>query len=426
MKALLRRVKNVVNDRITRVLFYDQTLKKGYASLAPFSKLFILRRALVTVVAFPLSLVCWVFLLVLNLFTPVRIYRFKRPNRPDKASHYIAQMEPFCRGLQVETEKKFIVMMDTGAIVNLELLKLYASHFNLYLDDRSKFTRTIFSLIPKFGFTNTFVYYSHFDTNWELAPARNLKITEPTKVPEVISALGLEPFNFVLIAFPSINYYLKRTPWITESSNRFIDPSTSAEALKLLISEGLKIVHIGKDSDDMPPSLKELPIIDLSGNFRSDAQDLWLFEHCFFSWSMGTIGTWHFAHKFDRPSLITDSYVFLKGHQATLFIIRTVHSSLESRSLTFKELRQFKGVLGVAQAMESRQLTYIQNSPEQLCNAVEEIRLFAGDPELYLAQDTELLEKYDRIMASSGLPSRKDSHSRPCISMLRDHEGLVS
>ena len=45
MKALLRRVINVVNDRCTRVLFYDQTLKKGYASLASFSKLFIMRRA---------------------------------------------------------------------------------------------------------------------------------------------------------------------------------------------------------------------------------------------------------------------------------------------------------------------------------------------------------------------------------------------
>ena len=177
MKALLRRVKNVVNDRITRVLFYDQTLKKGYASLAPFSKLFILRRALVTAVAFPLSLVCWVFLLVLNLFTPVRLYRFERPNRPGFASVYIAQLEPLCRELQANGNKGFLVFIDASETTNLELLKLYASHFNLYLDDQSKFTRTVFSLIPKLGFINAYAEFATYSINWELPAAIDLNPT---------------------------------------------------------------------------------------------------------------------------------------------------------------------------------------------------------------------------------------------------------
>ena len=282
MKALLRRVKNVVNDRITRVLFYDQTLKKGYASLAPFSKLFILRRALVTAVAFPLSLVCWVFLLVLNLFTPVRIYRFERPQRPGFASVYITQLEPLCRELQANNNKGFLVFIDASETTNLELLKLYASHFNLYLDDRSKFARTVISLIPKFGFINTFVEYLHHDTNWELPQARNLKATGSTKIPDAISKLGLTPMNYLLISYPSRRYYEEKLSEIGQMSNRFIDPNTSTDALKLLIDQGLKIVRVGLDTEDMPPKLKELPIIDLSGTFRSDAQDLWLFEHCFF------------------------------------------------------------------------------------------------------------------------------------------------
>ena len=178
MKALLRRVINVVNDRCTRVLFYDQTLKKGYASLASFSKLFIMRRALVTAVAFPLSLVCWVFLLVLNLFIPVKIYRFERPQRPGFASVYIEQLEPLCRELQANGNKGFLLFIDASETTNLELLKLYASHFNLYLDDRSKFARTIFSLIPKFGFINSFVKHSHYNINWELPQARNLRIVK--------------------------------------------------------------------------------------------------------------------------------------------------------------------------------------------------------------------------------------------------------
>ena len=166
MKVLLGRVKNVANDRVTRVLFYDQTLKKGYASLASFSKLFILRRLLVTLVAYPISLVCWVFLVVLNRFTPVRMYRFERPQRPGFASVYIEQLEPLCRELQDSGHKGFLIFIDASETTNLELLKLYATHFNLYLDDRVAFLRTIFSLIPKSGFLNTFVTHSLYIVNW--------------------------------------------------------------------------------------------------------------------------------------------------------------------------------------------------------------------------------------------------------------------
>jgi len=425
MKALLLRVKNIANDRITRVLFYDQTLKKGYASLAPFSKLLILRRALVTAVAFPLSLVCWIFLVVLDQFTPVKIYRFERPQRPGFASVYIQQLEPLCRELQANGNKGFLVFIDASETTNLELLKLYASHFNLYLDDRSKFARTIFSLIPKFGFLDTFVKASDFNSNWELPSAKNLRIVKPIKFSETPSTPGLEPLNYVLISYPSLTYYQKKNSEILQTSNRFIDPSTSADALKLLICQGLKIVLVGQDTDDIPLNLKELPIIDLSGPFRSDAQDLWLFEHCFFNWSMGAVGTWWFAHKFDRPTLVTDSYAFHKGYQSTLFTLKKIHSSFENRNLTFKELLNSKGLLGRTQEMNSQQLTYIQNTPKQLCDAVEEILLFANGHELGSAQNIELLEKYDRIIINSGLPIRKKLHSRPTISFLRGNKEFL-
>ena len=185
MSALLRRVKNVANDRLTRVLFYDQTLKKGYVSLASFSKLFVLRRILVTLVAYPLSLVCWIFLVVLNRFTPVRMYRFERPSRPGFASHHIEQLEPLCRELQASGHKGFLIFIHASATTNLELLKLHATHFNLYLDDRLAFIRTIFALIPRFGFSNTFIYHSVYNVNWELPPAINLKTKGKIETPKI-------------------------------------------------------------------------------------------------------------------------------------------------------------------------------------------------------------------------------------------------
>ena len=425
MKALLRRVINVVNDRCTRVLFYDQTLKKGYASLASFSKLFIIRRALVTAVAFPLSLVCWVFLVVINLFIPVKIYRFERPRRPGFASEYIEHLEPLCRELQANGNKGFLVFIDASETTNLELLKLYASHFNFYLDDRNKFARTVFSLIPKFGYTNLFVKHSHYNLNWEFPPAINLKVAETTEVPDALRELDLKPMNYVLISYPSRSYYKEKLPDSHTNLDRFIDPTNYVDALRLLADRGLKVIRVGVDTEDLLGSLKDADVYDLSGELRTDKQDLWLFEHCFFNWSMGAIGTWHFAHKFNRPSLVTDSYAHFHGYQCSLFTRKMVLDKKTSRYLNFKEMRRLKSVLGRVQEMESRQLTFIPNTPEQLCNTLLQMISLASRQPHHLTDKNELLSKYDLNSEDLGFPIRKEAHSQPSISFLRDYQDLL-
>ena len=423
MKALLRRVINVVNDRCTRVLFYDQTLKKGYASLASFSKLFIMRRALVTAVAFPLSLVCWVFLVVLNLFIPVKIYRFDRPQRPGFASVYIAKLEPLCRELQANSNKGFLVFIDASETTNLELLKLYASHFNLYLDDRSKFARTIFSIIPKIGLKTSLLHYSIYDTNWELLPARNLRNLELNVLPDALLDLGLETNNFVIIAYPSIRYYKNRMFGVYTDLSRFQDQSNHLDALKLLINQGFKIVRLGLDTDPIESSFKELKVIDLSGDSHDDYSDLWLYENCFFSWSMGGIGTWHFAHKFNRPSLLTETYGHCYGYQANLYTRRLVWDKNQKRALTITEMLT-KG-LDRRSTMEQRGLSFIDGTPLQICKAVEEMIAVETNTYHYSKEDLALLAKYDQISLNLNKPERKMRHSRLCISFLKEHEELL-
>ena len=302
MKVLLRRVKNVANDRVTRVLFYDQTLKKGYASLASFSKLFILRRLFVTLVAYPLSLVCWVFLVVLNRFTPVRMYRFERPSRPGYASHHIEQLEPLCRELQESGHKGFLIFIDSSETTNMELLKLYATHFNLYLDDRVAFLRTVFVLVPRIGYSNTFIKHSKYDANWELPPAINLKTKGQLETPRIITELNLEPFKFVILTHRSFLYDVKYHRAGASELTRSTDISKAEDAIRLIHENGLKIVRMGLDTDELPDALKHLPIIDLSGKFRTDAQDLWLSANCLFLWGINNVGAWHFAHKYSRPT----------------------------------------------------------------------------------------------------------------------------
>ena len=425
MKVLLRRVKNVANDRVTRVLFYDQTLKKGYASLASFSNLFILRRLLVTLVAYPLSLVCWAFLVILNRFTPVRMYRFERPQRPGFASVYIAQLELLCRELQDSGHKGFLIFIDASETTNLELLKLYATHFNLYLDDRVAFLRTIFSLIPKFGFLNTFVKLSHYDTNWELPPAVNLKTKGKSETPKIISQLGLEPFKFVILTHRSFAYDVKYLQSSASELNRSTDIGKAADAIQLIHKNGLKIVRMGVATDELPDSLNDLPIIDLSGKFRTDAQDLWLAEHCLFLWGINDNGAWHFAHKYNRPTLITNCYATTKGYQHTLFTVQIVWESKKGGHLRLSEMAILKGVLGKVSEMKSLGLTFVESTPSELVSYVSEMLTFVDKKLKYTDHDLSLLSQFSEALVQAGNSPMLRNHSHPCISFLRKNQDLL-
>ena len=422
MKALLRRVKNVANDRITRVLFYDQFLKKGYASLASFSKLFILRRVLITLIAYPLSILCWIFLVVLNLFTPVRIYRFKRPQRPGVASVYIEQLEPLCRELQTTGHKGFLIFIDASQTTNLELLKLYATHFNLYLDDRVAFVRAIFALMPKFGSLNTFVRHSSYNTNWELSPAIKLGTKKTAESPKMLSQLGLEPFKYVILTHRSHSYDQKYLKSDYLDLNRHTDISKAETAIRIIHEKGLKTVRMGVDTDVLPDSLKNLPIIDFSGEFRTDAQDLCLAEHCLFLWGINGVGTWHFAHKYGRPTLVTNNYAVVRGYQHTLFGFQLIWDDRKDRPLSLVEMISRRGVGGKVSEMKAHGLTFVENSASELVASVAEMLKFADNKLVYSQQDLSLLAQFSEALVKSGYPSVLKEHSHPSISFLKNHQ----
>ena len=426
MKVLLRRIKNIANDRVTRVLFYDQTLKKGYASLAPFSKLFVLRRLLVTLVAYPLSLVCWVFLVVLNRFTPVRMYRFERPGRPGFASVYIEQLEPLCRELQASRHKGFLIFIDASQTTNLELLNLYATHFNLYLDDRMASFRTVFARVPRIGFSNTFVKHSLYDTNWELPPAINLITKDKTVTPKIISQLNIEPFKFVILTHRSITYDKKYMTLAHSDINRYTDITKAEDAIRLINENGLKIVRMGVDTDELPDALKHLPIIDLSGQFRTDAQDLWLSANCLFLWGINGVGTWHFAHKYNRPTLITNSYAMTRGYQHTLFTFQLIWDETQNRYLSLHEIASLRGILGRVSEMRAHGLKYVENTPSELVLSVAEMLSYSNSKLEYTNDDLSLFSKFSEVLVKAGYPPMLINHSRPCITFLRANQNLLA
>ena len=347
------------------------------------------------------------------------MYRFERPQRPGFASVYIEQLEPLCRELQDSGHKGFLIFIDASETTNLELLKLYATHFNLYLDDRVAFLRTIFSLIPKSGFLNTFVTHSLYIVHWELPPAINLKNKGKTEMPKIISQLGLEPFKFVILAHRSFAYDVKYHQSSASELNRSTDVGKAADAINLIHEKELKIVRMGVDTDELPDSLKHLPIIDLSGQFRTDAQDLWLSANCLFLWAINGVGVWHFAHKYNRPTLVTDSFALSRGYQHTFFTFQLVWDQKKNRHLRLNEIAVLKGVLGKVSKMKSLGLTFVENSPSELVSSVDEMLTYTNNKLEYTVHDLSLFSRYSEALAKAGYSPMLKNHSRPCISFLR-------
>jgi putative glycosyltransferase (TIGR04372 family) len=418
MKVLLVRTVKIANDRLARILFYDQTLKKGYASLGSFSKFSIIKRLVITVVALPIAFLFWIILVIANRFMPVRIYRIARPQRPAFASVYIELLEPLCRGLQVEKSKSFCIFIDAGAEVNRGLTEIYKSQFHLYLDDKKTFLRSVFNLIPGIGFSKENVLHSRYNLDWELPQARNYRSRGPTKIRNAIGVAGLESGNFVTVSHPSVSYYKIRMPAELSEMNRFIELGPARMSFEYLIEHGLKIVRVGVDTDPMPECLRDLPIIDLSGQMRDDLQDLWLFENCFFHWSLGGNGAWWLARKFDRPSLCTDSYAIGLGNLFSFYTYQGVWDDDRSKFLSLGELLGLKGVISRTSKMSELKLRYVQNSPEQLLAAVTEVVSSLRNGTAVGRYDQSLLDKYDEIIINAGHPPRREIHTRPCLSFL--------
>jgi putative glycosyltransferase (TIGR04372 family) len=369
-------------------------------------------------VALPIAFLFWIVLVIANRFIPTRVYRLARPQRPGFAAAYIEHLEPLCRGLQVENTKSFRIFLDAGAIINLALTEIYSSHFQLYLDDRRAFLRRVFYLIPGFGFRKENVPHSHYNLNWELPATRNRRSRNATKIPNRLVEARLVSGNFVTVSHPSISYYKSRVPFELSEMNRFIDLRSTRMALEYLMVLGHKIVRVGVDTDEIPEYLRDLPIIDLSGRMRDDEQDLWLFENCFFHWSMGGNGAWWFARKFDRPSLCTDSYAIAHGVRFSFYTFQSIWEQKRSKVLTLGEMLGLKGIIGRTSKMSELKLRYVQNSPEQLLAAVTEVVSSLRNGTAVGRYDQSLLDKYDEIIINAGHPPRREIHTRPCLSFL--------
>ena len=206
---------------------------------------------------------------------------------------------------------------------------------------------------------------------------------------------------------------------------RFFDLSTYRQALKNIIASNLKVVRVGLDVDELPESLKTLSIIDYTGESRNEVSELWLYENCKFLLSVCNGAFW-FAHRFGRPSIISDSYVLLIGYFSTLFNPMTIRNKESGVLLSFTEMAKLRTTPNFLtdQFMKDHHLELLPNSSLTIANAVEEMLNPFNDKNVPTRKDTELMDRYKAILTEFNISDR-EKMTLPAISFLREYENLL-
>lgn len=377
--------------------------------------------------AIPLSLLAWALLRILSIRYKVSIYVLKT-FRPGFASTYLCMMEPLCRQIQHENKSRHIkILVDPGESVSNVLTKSYAPHFALYLDDRRKFLRQICYLIPKSGLEKRFINTSDkFLPSWLYMPSKNYADLK-SPIPSDLKNLGIETGNFVLFAHASQNYYQSRLPseYLSEMKHMFYDLASYGPALNKLAENNLKVVRVGLDVDELPMTLKKMAIIDYTGEIRNEESEFWLYENCKFLLSAANGAFW-FARRFDRPTLITNSYVLPLGYFSTYYTPRTFRSNESGKLLTFAEILEIRSSPNFLsnQFMKDHKLELLPNSSLTIVNAVNELIELSTEQKKLTQEDHQLLKRYEAILNSFKIPI-VEKMTMPTVSFLREYSQLL-
>jgi len=413
---------------LRRLISYDQTDVPNKSPLSALSSSQVLYRLLCLIFAYPISLSLWLVFRVLSLRYRVSIYILKA-FRPGWGSTYLNMLEPLCRQLQQEDMGRHLkILVDPGESVSRTLVKSYEPHFTFYLDDRRKFARLIAYLIPKSGLEKKHLNTrDKYKPGWHCPPSKNY-LDHRTMVPYDLVKMDVNVGNFVLFAHSSKNYYKERVSKevFSNMSHRFYDLSNYRLALSNISRNNLKIIRVGTEVDELPTSLKDLPIIDYTGKNRTEEGEFWLYENCKFLLS-ATSGAFWFARRFDRPTLLTNSYAWpLAGYFSTLFTPMIFRSTETGRLLSFAEMLEIRNDANFleSQFMRDKHLELMPNSSFTIASAVKEILNVSNDRFLPTLEELNLMERHKAILASYNFVIA-EKMTLPATSFLNEYSHLL-
>ena len=202
--------------------------------------------------------------------------------------------------------------------------------------------------------------------------ARGLSLLKEMGVP-----LGA-PFICLLVRDSAyLTTYMPSIDW-SYHDNRDADINSYQLAAQHLADRGYYVIRMGKVVKQ--PFLTDHPkVIDYANSqFRSDFMDIYLSAKCFFYLTTCS-GLDSVACVFRKPLLVTNLVLqdFDIWHHWELFIPKKIMNLKTNKTLTFKEMKklyvELKHKRKIPQLMREEGLRYIDNTPQEISDAVDEM-----------------------------------------------------
>ncbi|HLB41764.1 MAG TPA: TIGR04372 family glycosyltransferase [Gammaproteobacteria bacterium] len=248
--------------------------------------------------------------------------------------------------------------------------------------------------------------------------------------------------SFVCLLVRDSSYLNAYMPSIDWSYHEYRDATINSYQLaaNYLAEKGYYVIRMGKFVKD-PFFISHSKVIDYAmSKLQSDFMDIYLSAYCFFFISTCT-GLDSVARVFRKPLLVTNLVLadFDIWHPWRLFIPKKIMDFKKNKLLTLEEMNklyfEMRQKKQIPQLMREKGLQYIDNTPEEIKDVVEEM-LGKLTENLEYSENDELLQgrfwkKYPKYLASEDLqtlniPICKDIKMRVGRDFLKNNLSLLT
>ena len=357
------------------------------------------------VLAAPLALLIWLCIEVINIFRPVFIVGLSYKGR---ITQYMVPMELHLRNAN-QLKKKYTMIFVMPAATPNEAVRTIYRRYALIIDSHfPKIIRSVFgmlSVLLKQHFTPELKDWVHL---WQLEPATSLTDEELKFGDHLRQSLGIpKDAPYVCLGLKEAAYYASIT---TESGygqdlshqandSRNVDIANYMLAATHLVNLGIYVVRVGSIVGVQLSKDRRKFIIDYATEARSELGDVVLGANCKFSVCAAT-GVWVFTASRNRPIVNCDQYELgyktdlLRQGAPSVWVLRTLKRKQTSEMVAFSEMAAGGKNWADDKLLTALGLEPVQNTPDEILNAVIEMNDWV-DGKLELSEyDEELQTKF--------------------------------
>ena len=356
-------------------------------------------------------------LYLIKPFKFVKLFRIKS----ERIGHLAGDCEMLLRRMELEIiPAKGIAFIGIASTTpsNNQLLKMYSRRLRIIRIPQPQklrvFFRSLFSEKSWLGKSQFFQpvnfssneYYEFSNGN----PQISFTETEEVKGEELLELMGIDDW-FICFHGRDPAYLASQQITDTEYSFRDVNIQNYAKAAEYAAAKGGFAIRMGHVVEKKLGA-KNSKIVDYANKHRSDFGDVYLLKNCKFFIGV-TAGLWVIPELFHTPVLITN-LISIKTppcRASDIFIPKKLWSREKKRLLTFREIINSKIIDYVDTAdYERAGIDIIENSPQEILDAVEEMNDRIDGTFKYTKEDEAMQKKFRSFFKKGdycyGFPSR--------------------